>query len=222
MGTGSRVFGKDYINSTPARELWIPLRLLPDGSISTVSSSVIDEGEATGGGITWLDDTTKNFETDILEGSILSVIHGGIEYKRTVVSNTATRITFTTVTPTITAGDPYSIMRQVDPMTPISRGVVHNTAYLTPNSILGGDIAPIIQPTLFRCQGAFSVAGVLSVAITRAANTQVVNFNHGVALTPEDLFAFDCLVQDGTTISYRYSVNCTIRTFSVLEIPAAI
>ncbi len=222
MGAGSRIFGKDYINSTPARELWIPLRLLPDGSISTVSSSVIVEGEATGGGITWLDDTTKDFEPDILEGSILSVVHGGVEYQRAVVSNTATRITFTTVTPVIVAGDAYSIMRQVDPMTPISRGVVHNQAYVTPNEILGGFLAPIIQPSLFRCQGAFSAAGVLSVAVSRAANVQVVNFNHGVALTPEDLFMFDCLVQDGTLISYRYSVNCTIRTFSVLEIPSAI
>lgn len=217
MTAGSKIFGKDYIN-----DAWIPVRLLPDGSIAVVSSAVIDEGEATGGGITWLDDTTKDWEPDILEGSILSVVHAGKEYQRTVVSNTATRITFTTVTPVIVAGDAYSIVRQVDPMTPISKGVIHNTAYVTPNGFFGGDLSPTIQPTLFRCQGAFSAAGVLSVAITRGGNTQVVNFNHGVALTPEDLFAFDCLVQDGTTINYRYSVNCTIRTFSVLEIPSAI
>ena len=30
------------------------------------------------------------------------------------------------------------------------------------------------------------------------------------------------LVQDGDTINYRYSANCTIMTFKVLEIPAAI
>ena len=217
MTAGSKIFGKDYIN-----DAWIPVRLLPDGSIAVVSSAVIDEGEATGGNTTWLDDTTKDWEPDILEGSILSVVHAGKEYQRTVVSNTATRITFTTVTPIIVAGDAYSIVRQVDPMTPISKGVIHNTAYVTPNGFFGGDLSPTIQPTLFRCQGAFSAAGVLSVAITRGGNTQVVNFNHGVALTPEDLFAFDCLVQDGTTINYRYGVNCTIRTFSVLEIPAAI
>lgn len=216
-GAGSKIWGKDYLN-----DVWIPLRLLPDGSIATTASMVVDEGIATGGLATQLTDTTKDWEADIFEGATIEIIHAGTTYQRFVTGNTANVIGFATLGVIVAAGDVYRIMRSIDPMTPLDKGVIHNTAYVTPNNFFGTALAGTIEPTLFRCQGAFSAAGVLSVCIIRGGNTQVVNFNHGVALTPEDLFAFDCLVQDGTTINYRYSINCTIRTFSVLEIPAAI
>ncbi|MFA5401653.1 MAG: hypothetical protein WC359_14480 [Dehalococcoidia bacterium] len=221
-GAGSKIFGKDYLNSTAGLDVWIPLRLLPDGSISVTSSTVVDEGIATGGLTTQLTDTTKDWEVNIFEGATIEIIHAGVTYHRTVNGNIANTIGFATLGVIVAAGDIYRIMRSIDPMTPIDKGVIHNTAYLTPNNFFGTALTPYVVPTLFRCQGAFSVAGVLSVTIIRGGNTQVVEFNHGVALPASALFEFDTLVQDSTTINYRYSVNCTIMTFSVLEIPAAI
>lgn len=221
-GAGAKVFGKDYLGSTPTNERWIPLRLLPDGSIAVTSSVVIDEGIATGGLATQLTDTTKDWEVNIFEGATIEISHAGVTYHRTVSANTANTVGFATLGVIVAAGDVYRIMRSIDPMTPMDKGVIHNTAYLTPNNFFGTAITPYIEPTLFRCQGAFSVSGVLSVTIIRGGNTQVVEFNHGVALPANALFEFDTLVQLSTTINYRYSVNCTIMTFSVLEIPAAI
>lgn len=221
-GAGSKIFGKDYINSTPGIERWIPLRLLPDGSIASTASMVVDEGVATGGTNITLTDTTKNWGVGIHEGGLVEIIHAGVTYQRTILENTANILSFETLGVVVVAGDVYRIMKAIDPMTPIDRGVIHNTAYVTPNNFFGTAITPVIQPTLFRCQGAFSVAGVLSVTIIRGGNTQVLQFNHGVELLASALFEFDTLVQDGTTVNYRYSINCTIMTFSVLEIPAAI
>lgn len=217
MSAGSKVWGKDYLNNE-----WIPLRLLPDGSIATTASMVVDEGIATGGTNITLIDTTKDWEANIHEGGIVEIVHGGISYQRVITGNTANMLGFATLGVVVVAGDVYRIMKKIDPMSPIDKGVIHNTAYATPANFFGTALVGFVRPTLFRCQGAFSAAGVLSVTITRAANTQVVNFNHGVALTAGDLFAFDTLVQDGDSINYRYGINCTIMTFKVLEIPAAI
>lgn len=221
-GAGSKIFGKDYLNSTTSRERWIPLRLLPDGSISVTSSTVVDEGIATGGTNVTLIDTTKNWEDNIFEGGTIEIIHAGVSYQRTISGNTSNTIGFATLGVVVLAGDIYRIMRSIEPMTPIDKGVIHNTAYVTPNNFFGTALVPYVVPTLFRCQGAFSANGILRVTITRAANTQVLNYNHSVELTASDLFIFDTLVQDGDTINYRYSANCTIMTFKVLEIPAAI
>ncbi|MFA5344640.1 MAG: hypothetical protein WC381_11855 [Kiritimatiellia bacterium] len=221
-GAGSKVFGKDYINSTGGNDRWIPLRLLPDGSIATTASMVVDEGIATGGTNITLQDTTKDWEAEIHEGGMVEIIHAGVTYQRTITTNTANILSFATIGVVVVAGDVYRIMKKVDPMTPIARAVVHNTAYVTPADILAGALLPVITPSLFRCQIACSVSGIFYVTITRGGNTQVLQYNHGVALPASALFEFDTLVQDSTTINYRYSVNCTIMTFSVLEIPAAI
>ncbi|MFA5376661.1 MAG: hypothetical protein WC455_13015 [Dehalococcoidia bacterium] len=217
MAAGSKLWGRDYLNA-----VWIPLRLLPDGSISTTASVVIDEGVATGGTNILLVDTTKNWEVNIHEGGLVEIVHAGITYQRTISANLATALGFADLGVIVDAGDVYRIMKKIEPMTPMDKGVIHNTAYVTPNNFFGTALTPYVKPTLFRCQGAFSVAGVLSVTITRAGNTQVLAYNHGVALGAGELYIFDTLVQEGDTVNYRYSVNCTIQTFKVLEIPAAI
>ena len=219
VAAASFLWGYDY-NTVPNQ--WRKLRVLPDGSLSITASMVIDEGIATGGTATTLIDTTKNWEVDLYEGSIVEIIHAGTSYQRTVTENTATQLTFATLGVAVVAGDVYRILRNVDPMVPQVRATIHNTAYLTPNNFLGAALAPIISPSLFRCQGAFTVAGILRATVTRAANTQTVDFNHGVVLPANALFEFDLLVENGDTINYQYSVNCTIMTFKVLEIPSAI
>lgn len=198
------------------------MRLLPDGSIATSASMVVDEGVATGGTNITLTDTTKHWGVDIMEGKTIEVIHAGISYQETITANTANMLAFADLGVAVLAGDLYRIIAASDPMAPQSRATIHNTAYLTPNDFLGAALAPIINPSLFRCQGAFTVAGILRATVTRAGNTQPVDFNHGVVLPANSLFEFDLLVENGDTINYQYSVNCTIMTFKVLEIPSAI
>ena len=222
MGAGSKIFGKDYLNSAGGNDVWIPLRLLPDGSIATTASMVVDEGIATGGTNLILQDTTKNWEADIHEGGVVEIIHAGTTYQRIITSNTANQLLFADLGTVVVAGDVYRIMHKIDPMSPIARGVIHNTAYATPANILAGALAPVISPSLFRCQIACSVSGIFYVTVTRGGNTQVLQYNHGVALPASAIFEFDTLVEDGDTINYRYGINCTIMTFKVVEVPSAI
>jgi len=106
---------------------------------------------------------------------------------------------------------------------PVTMEVQHNVAgYVTPADIIAAALAPDFDPAAFRVEAAFSVGGVLSATITRAANTQVVGFNHGVALTPNDLFRFDFMVCAGDTINFRYSINTNILVFRVFELPMAV
>jgi hypothetical protein len=105
-------------------------------------------------------------------------------------------------------------------LTPIERAVEHNVAVVAAVDILGAAIAPINTPCLFRVAVGFDAAGVFSVTIIRGGNTQVQQLNHGVALVPNCLFMFDVLVHENDTINYRYSVNATLQTLRLQEIPA--
>ncbi len=214
---GAYLFGWDYTNRVDRR-----IRVLPDGSLSLAASMVVDEGVATAGAATTLTDTTKDWEVDIQEGGTVEIIHAGISYQRIITANTATQLTFATLGVAVVAGDVYRIIKALDPMTPQSRGVVHNAAYVAAADILGAAIAPIVQPSLFRCQIACDVAGSFYVRITRGGVPVDVYFNHGVGLVANALYEFDTLVQDGDTVNYRYSIGCNILTFKVLEIPSAI
>jgi hypothetical protein len=58
-------------------------------------TSSLDSGTATSGTTVTLVDTTKSWATNILAGAILAYTHAGVKYAVTVVSNTATTITWT-------------------------------------------------------------------------------------------------------------------------------
>lgn len=104
----------------------------------------------------------------------------------------------------------------------LDKGVIHNTAYATPDDFFATALTPTNTPCRFRLAGAFDAAGVLSATITYGGVTVTVEFNHGVALTANSLFEFDLLARAEDTINYRYSVNATILTFRVVEIPSVI
>jgi len=106
-------------------------------------------------------------------------------------------------------------------LSPISKGVIHNTGVLANTDFFVAALAPTNTPCLFRVVGGFSAAGILNVTITRAGNTQTQSFNHAVVLVPNALFMFDHFVDAGDTINYQYTVAATIQTFKVQEIPAA-
>lgn len=211
-----------------------PVKLVatPSGElIISTAEAAIDEGVATGGTNTTLIDATKGWQVNIWEDAIVEVEIGGIQYTREIDSNTATTLNFATnplLPPgvVVAAGCVYSIKRLVNPLSPIAKALVHNVAgYLAGADILGAAVVPTNTPCLFRIMAGFSASGILSVTITNVAGgggTVVQQFQGGVALNINSLYAFSHLVHTGDTINYRYSVNTTIMTLRVVEIPSAI
>jgi hypothetical protein len=74
------------------------------------TASVSDAGTATGGTATSLIDTTKDWEVNLLAGDIIKVTHAGIDYERTITSNTANTLNFATLGVTVVAGDSYQVI----------------------------------------------------------------------------------------------------------------
>lgn len=205
--------------------VWVKIKVNPDGSLVVTSETALDQGVATGGSIITLVDTTKDWEVNMWADAVLEVVIAGVEYHRTVVSNTADTLTFNTlpVGVVVAAGNSYSLGRVVSPLNPLARAEEHNVAgYVATADILAADLAPINTPCLFRLTAGLDTAGILSVDVTRAGVTVNQQFNHGVVLVTNALFMFDHLVHAGDTINYQYSVNCTIQTFRVQEIVAAV
>jgi len=192
--------------------------------LPVTSEMGIESGTATAGSDTTLEDTTKNWEVDMWEDAIVGVTIGGIEYHRTIVSNTANILTFNALPAlvVVAAGDEYNIRRATNPLSPLARAEEHNVALVgMPADILGADLAPINTPCLFRTQVAFDTAGVFSTVVTRGGDPVVTEFNHGVVLTVNSLFMFDMLVHSGDSVNFRYSLNAQMLVLRVQEIVAA-
>jgi len=214
------------LNPNGARDQWIPVKVGPDGSLFvSVAETALDSGVATGGTISTLVDNTKGWQVNIWEDAIVEIldISTGISYTRELDSNAASTLNFATnpLPAAVVAGDTYSIKRVVNPLSPLARAEMQNVAVVGGADILGAAIAPLNTPCLFRVQVGFLGAGVFSATITRAGNTQIQHFNHGVVLTADCIFMFDLLVHSGDTINYRYSVNTTLQTLRLQEIVAA-
>lgn len=71
----------------------------------------VDSGTASGGSNTTLDDTSKDWEVDRWIPGDIHIFKEGIEYVRTLVSNTVTQLTLAPLPPgvVVEAGDAYSI-----------------------------------------------------------------------------------------------------------------
>lgn len=190
--------------------------------LPVTSEAAIENGTATGGTNATLEDTTKDWEVNMWADAILQVEIGGVEYHRTITSNTDDTLTFNALPLGITvgAGDKYSIRRVVSSFNPLSRVIIQNTAELAGIDILPAALAPINVPCLFRIQVAFDTAGVFSARVTNAAVTVTTEFNHGVVLPANSLFMFDMLVHTGDTINFRYSIDTTMLVMRVQEIVA--
>jgi len=206
------------------RRDWIPVKASPDGRLQVdIGEQTLESGVATFGTNATLQDNTKDWEIDMHEDSILKVVIDDIEYHRTITGNIERVLTFNAlpVGIEVATGCVYSITKMANPLSPLARAEMQNVAVVGGVDILGAALAPLNTPCLFRVQVGFLGAGVFSATITRAGNTQIQHFNHGVVLTADCLFMFDLLVHSGDTINYRYSVNTTLQTLRLQEIVAA-
>ena len=194
--------------------------------LPVTSETSLDSGVATGGGLTTLDDTTKGWQVNIWEDALVEIldISTGIAYTREIDSNTATQLNFATnpLPAAVVAGDTYTIKRLASPMSPISKANLFNQAgYLATADILGADIAPTNSPTAFKVEAAFSAGGILSMDLTQAGVTVNIQLYGGVAFNINSAYQFTFLVNAGDTVNFQYSVNATILSFKVQEVPAA-
>jgi len=194
--------------------------------LPVTSETSLDNGVATGGTINTLDDTLKGWQVNIWEDALIEIvdISTGIAYTREIDSNTATQLDFTTnpLPAAVVAGDTYTIKRLVSALNPLSRANLFNVAgYLADADILAADLAPLNSPCAFRVEAAFDAGGILSVDITQGGVTTTFQFQGGVALNINSGYRFSMMVTAGDTINFNYSVNATILSFKVQEIPAA-
>ena len=89
--------------------------------LPVTSGMALEQGVATGGTNTTLEDNTKGWQANIWENAIVSVdiVVASIEYHREIDSNAADTLDFAThplpVGVVVAAGDPYTIRRVVSP-----------------------------------------------------------------------------------------------------------
>ncbi len=102
------------LNPTGARDNWIPVRVNADGKLLVdITEMALESGVATGGSNVTCEDTAKEWEINMWEDCVIEVTIGGIEYHRTILSNTNDTLTFNALPGAIVvaAGDAYEIRR---------------------------------------------------------------------------------------------------------------
>lgn len=95
---------------------------------------------------------------------------------------------------------------------------IFNTAYVAAADILPAAITPTVNPSMFRVQCAFDVAGVLAAVLTEGGVPITVYLNRNVALLANSLYTFDVVAGSIDTVNFTFSQNCTILSFKVVEI----
>ena len=104
---------------------------------------------------------------------------------------------------TETSRDTRSARQVTKKALPIEKANVHNTNKNADTDFLAAALSPSDPPCLFRIQVALTAAAKFRATITKAANTQKVDFNGGNNLSAAGLYQFDILVHDGDTINFQ-------------------
>ena len=105
---------------------------------------------------------------------------------------------------------------------PVELANEQNVAVTADTDILAAVLTPLNYPCLFRVMAAFSAAGIFRATITKAGNTQTVDFNSGGNLVAASLYIFDLLVHEGGSVNFQYSVEATLQVLRVQEIDAGV
>lgn len=192
----------------------------------TSTAVAVDSGTATGGSITTCVDTTKNWEVNMWEDAIIEVTIGGVEYHRTIVSNTADTLTFNTLPGgvTVAADDEYEIRNITSGLNPLAKADIFNTALPAIGvDWLGDDITPTNSPSFLRIYLTVAVAGVLSVDREVGGVTVSEELNHGVDLVADSAYAFDVEWRSSDAINFHFSATAAnILVLRCDEIPASV
>jgi len=133
MGEGQKIWGCE---GPEYGRIWRPVKVDAEGRlIVAMSETCLDTGVATGGSNVTLVDTTKNWGVNMWVDKVVQVVHGGIEYHRTITANTLDTLTFNLMPIVVVAGDLYCIR--------VSGAVVAPTVVIDPYTG-AGNIAPAV------------------------------------------------------------------------------
>ena len=106
---------------------------------------------------------------------------------------------------------------------PLEKANIQNTNKNANTDFLAAALSPTDYPCLFRIQVALTTAGKFRATITKAANTQTVDFNGGSNLAAAGLYQFDLLVHQGDTVNFQSDQNQTpVMVLRVQEIEWAV
>jgi hypothetical protein len=111
------------------------------------------------------------------------------------------------------------IMNMATALTSIDKADLHDIVGVLANTdILPSALTPSNIPCVFRVMISLTVACIFRATIRKGANTQLVNFNSGIALNADSLYAFDMLVHDADTVNFQVSAGTNIRVLKVQEL----
>lgn len=183
-----------------------------------------EQGIATNGSETTLEDLSKNWEDNIWAGATLLVFIDNALYVRRVVSNTNTKLTFNSLPSGVNAkqGAKWALRQALKTQfTPIEKANEHNLSVTADTDILSQDITPSNTPCLFRIMVCLNTAGVFSAMVTYSGSEQKLKLNAGVNLAADATYMFDILVHSGDSVNFQHSATATLKALRVQEIVGA-
>lgn len=183
-----------------------------------------DQGTASRGSETTLEDLSKNWQEDFWAGATILILIESALYVRKVASNTNIKLTFSTLPDGVKArpGDKWALKQGLKTQfTSIEKANEHNVSVTADTDILSSEITPSNTPCMFRIMVCLNTAGVLSAMVTKADSTQQLKFNAASNLVADAVYMFDLLVHDGDSINFQHSAAATLKVLRVQEIVAA-
>jgi len=183
-----------------------------------------DQGIATKGSETTIEDLAKNWEEDIWAGATLLVFIEKSLYVRRVTSNTNTKLTFNSLPEGVKAhkDDKWALKQGLKTQfSPIEKANQHNVSITGSADILPSDLTPTNTPCLFRIMVSLDTAGVFAAMVTKAGSTQQLKLNEANNLVADAAYMLDLLVHSGDSVNFQHSADATLKTLRVQEVISA-
>lgn len=181
-----------------------------------------DQGIATKGSETILEDLSRNWETDIWAGATLRMVIEDTLCIRRITSNTNQKLTFNALPDGVKArkGDKWAL-RQAE-LAPLAKASEHNIPVTSDTDILSQSLTPTNTPCLFRTMVCLGTTGTFSAMVTKGGSTQQLELNSATNLTADAVYIFDILVHSGDTVNFQHSAAATLKVLRVQEIVGAV
>jgi len=195
-----------------------------DPTIEDIMLAADDQGTATKGSETTLEDLHRVWEEDSWAGATLILLIDKALCSRKVTSNTSTKLIFNALPGGVKAkrGTKWALKQGLKTQfTPIEKANEHNKSVTAATDILSRDLTPTNTPCLFRIMVCLGTAGVFSAMVTKDSSTQQLKLNSAGNLTADAVYLFDILVHSGDTVNFQHSAAATLKVLRVQEIVSA-
>lgn len=151
---------------------------MPVSNSISPAITVVDRGEATGGSLTSLVDSKKDWPVDLFRGSAVNFLMGGVVVTRRISSNTATVINFESIGAAVAAGTRYFIVGSITITSGSDINIASQAADIDVR-LAASTITMDVNVT----NATIAITG--SVSITGVAQIDIESQSVGVYLQPE-------------------------------------